>query len=300
MITREFVDKIATVLGPMRDIPAPDSGTSAQVMAWMMDEYGKLHGDTPAVVTGKPLSLGGSPGRESATGQGVVQMYREAAPLLGLKPETTRVVLQGFGNVGAWAGRIIARLGCSIVGVGNTSGAIHCAAGIDPDLLARHLENGGELVEFDGGGRAAVDVVAPEELMALECDVLIPAALGGAIHAANAGSIQARLVIEGANNPTTPAADEILLDKEVLVVPDVLANAGGVIVSYFEWVQNIQHVRWHARRVDEQLESTLHRAYGEVRARAEQDAATPRLAAYELAIERVAEAMRMRGFGGYV
>ncbi len=300
MITREFVDKIAGVLGPMRDIPAPDAGTNPQVMAWIMDEYGKLHGDTPAVVTGKPISLGGSPGRESATARGVVQMYREAAPSLDLEPKATRVVLQGFGNVGAWAARLIARLGCTVVGVGNTSGAIHCAAGIDPDRLSSHLRGGGKLVEFDGDGSAAIEVIPSEELLALDCEVLIPAALGGAIHAANADSIQAQLVIEGANNPTTPVADEILRDKGVLVVPDVLANAGGVIVSYFEWVQNLQHVRWDEREVQRRLEFTLRRAYREVLARAGHDSYPPlRLAAYELGIERVSRAMSMRGFGGY-
>jgi glutamate dehydrogenase (NAD(P)+) len=300
MITREFVDKIAGVLGPMRDIPAPDAGTDAQVMAWMMDEYGKLHGDTPAVVTGKPTSLGGSPGRESATGRGIVQMYREAAPSLGLEPGATRVVLQGFGSVGGWAAKLIAALGCSVVGVSNTSGAIHCDAGIDPDALSRHLAAGGRLVDFNGDGRATVEPISADELIALECDVLIPAALGGAIHAANADSIRARLVIEGANNPTTPAADAILLDKGVLVVPDVLANAGGVIVSYFEWVQNLQHFSWNEGDVASRLESMLHRAFREVRDRAGADGGTSlRLAAYELAIERVSQAMRMRGFGGY-
>jgi glutamate dehydrogenase (NAD(P)+) len=300
MITRELVDKIAGVLGPMRDIAAPDAGTTAQVMAWMMDEYGELHGDTPAVVTGKPISLGGSPGRESATGRGVVQMYREAAPMLGRQPGATRVVLQGFGNVGAWAAKIIAALGCSVVGVSNTSGAIHCEAGIDPEALSRHLTASGRLVDFDGQGTAAVDVIGPEELIGLDCDVLIPAALGGALHAANADSIRARLVIEGANNPTTPAADAILRDKGVLVVPDVLANAGGVIVSYFEWVQNLQHVRWDERDVANRLQTTLRRAFSEVQDRAGSDRASSlRLAAYELAIQRVSQAMQLRGFGGY-
>jgi glutamate dehydrogenase (NAD(P)+) len=221
LITRSFVDKIGNVLGPTRDIPAPDVNTNAQVMAWMMDEYGKLYGDTPAVVTGKPISLGGSRGRESATGRGVVHAYSEAATGLGLDPETTRIVVQGFGNVGSWAARIIVGLGCRLVGVSNTTGAIHSSAGIDPEALTRHIANGGELVEYPDA-----DPVAAEELPALECEVFIPAALGGTIHAVNADSIKARMIIEGANNPTTPGADEILNDNGVLVIPDVLASAG--------------------------------------------------------------------------
>ena len=226
-ITRSFTDKIAGILGPARDIPAPDVGTNAQVMAWMMDEYAKVHGDAPAVVTGKPISLGGSPGREVSDGRGVVgtSLPRQAARALGLHPDSTRVAIEGFGNVGSWAARIMTQLGCKL-GVSNTSGAIHFEEGIDPEVLAQHLLEGGKLVEYP-----AAEPIAAVELMALDCEVLIPAALGGAIHAGNADSIRARIVIEGANNPTTPAADEILADKRVLIVPDILANAGGVVVS---------------------------------------------------------------------
>jgi glutamate dehydrogenase (NAD(P)+) len=295
-ITRSFVDKIAGVLGPTRDIPAPDVNTNAQVMAWMMDEYGKLHGDAPAVVTGKPLSLGGSPGRESATGRGIVHVYREASRTLGIHPGDARVVVQGFGNVGSWAARIIADLGCRVVGIANTSGAIYSETGIDPNALVHHLAGGGKLVEYSDA-----EVITPEELIALECDVFIPAALGGAIHAANAGSIRARMVIEGANNPTTPAADEILRENGILVVPDLLANAGGVVVSYFEWVQNLQHIGWDEREVNNRLGARLQRAYRQVEQRANDDkGASLRVAAYELALERVLEAIQVRGYGGYV
>lgn len=293
-ITRSFTDKIAGLLGPTRDIPAPDAGTDAQVMAWMMDEYAKLHGDAPAVVTGKPLSLGGSPGREAATGRGVVYAYREAARALGLHPDSTRVVVQGFGNVGSWAARIMAELGCRVIGVSNTSGAIQSENGIDIDGLARHVAGGGKLIEY-----RPADVITPEELMSLNCEVLVPAALGGAIHAANAGSVRARLVIEGANNPTTPAADEILRDRGVLIVPDILANAGGVVVSYFEWVQNLQHSSWEEHEINNKLGAKMRSAYREVEARADAEAVALRLAAYELAIERVLEAARLRGYGGY-
>jgi glutamate dehydrogenase (NAD(P)+) len=294
-ITRSFVDRIAGVLGPTRDIPAPDVNTNAQVMAWMMDEYGKLHGDTPAVVTGKPISLGGSRGRESATGRGVVHAYREAARELQLQPDATRVVVQGFGNVGSWAARLIAQLGCRVLGVSNTTGAIHSGAGIDPEALLRHLAEGGRLGEYPGA-----EAITPEELMSLDCEVLIPAALGGTIHAANADTIRARMIIEGANNPTTPGADSILNDNGVLVIPDVLANAGGVIVSYFEWVQNLQHLSWEEPEVNDRLATRMHRAYREVAERATRGDRVPlRVAAYELGIERVLEATRARGYGGY-
>jgi glutamate dehydrogenase (NAD(P)+) len=292
-ITRSFIDKIEKVLGPTRDIPAPDVNTNAQVMAWMMDEYGKLHGYTPAIVTGKPISLGGSLGREEATGRGIVYTFREAARPLGLHPEQTRLVVQGFGNVGSWAARIACQLGCKLVGASDVSGAIRSDAGIDAEALSAHVRAGGRLVEYAGTG---VEVITAEELMALDCDVLIPAALGGTIHAHNADAIRARLIIEGANSPTTPAADEILNDKGTFVVPDVLANAGGVVVSYFEWVQNLQHFQWGEREVNDKLGTIMRRAYREVAARAEREAVPMRVASYELGIERVLEAAKDRGY----
>jgi glutamate dehydrogenase (NAD(P)+) len=292
-VTRSFIDKIEKVLGPTRDIPAPDVNTNAQVMAWMMDEYGKLHGYSPAIVTGKPISLGGSQGREAATGRGCVFMYREVAKELGLQPEDTRVVVQGFGNVGGWAARILAGMGCRIIGVIDASGALHSEAGIDVEALTRHLREGGKLSEFTGDG---IEVVDPAEALALECEVLLPAALGGAIHRNNAGSVNCRVLIEGANAPTTPAADEILADKGVHVIPDVLANAGGVVVSYFEWVQNLQHFSWEEDEVNAKLEKIMRRAYREVSDRAEQDGVPLRVAAYEIGIERVVDAARTRGY----
>jgi glutamate dehydrogenase (NAD(P)+) len=299
-LTRAFVDMIGDVLGPMRDIPAPDLGTNPRVMAWLMDEYGRLHGDTPAVVTGKPVSLGGSLGRQSATGRGVVYAYQEAARRLELSPEDTRVVVQGFGNVGSWAAQIITELGCKLIGVSNSSGAIHSEAGIDPNSLLLHLADGGRLVDYaDAPGSDDAQAIAPEELLRLDCEVLIPAALGGALDSANADSVRARVVIEGANNPTTPAADEILNSNGVLVIPDVLANAGGVIVSYFEWVQNLQHFSWDEREVNDRLAARMHRAFREVDERARVGGVPLRVAAYELGIERVIEAGRLRGRRGY-
>jgi glutamate dehydrogenase (NAD(P)+) len=292
-ITRSFIDKIEKVLGPTRDIPAPDVNTNAQVMAWMMDEYGKLHGYTPAIVTGKPISLGGSLGREEATGRGIVYVFREAARALGLVPAETRIAVQGFGNVGSWAARIACELGCKLVAVSDVHGAIHSAAGIDADALAVHVRAGGRLPEYAGTG---VERITAEELLAIDCDVLIPAALGGTIHAGNADSIRARMVIEGANSPTTPAADEILNDRGLFVVPDVLANAGGVVVSYFEWVQNLQHFHWGLREVNDKLGTIMRRAYRDVSTRAASEQVSMRLVSYELGIERVLQAARDRGY----
>ena len=292
-ITRSFIDKIEKVLGPQRDIPAPDVGTNAQTMAWMMDEYGKLHGHTPAIVTGKPISLEGSYGREAATGRGIVHMFREAAPGLGLQPADCRVVLQGFGNVGSWAAQIIAQLGCTVIGVSDAHGAVHAEDGLDPEALQRHVGEGGKVAEFDGDG---AEPISADELLALECEVFIPAALGGMIHAGNADRINTRVIVEGANSPTTPKADEILAGKGVHVIPDVMANAGGVIVSYFEWVQNLQHFRWDEREVNEKLGAIMRRAYREVAARAGEDEVPMRVAAYQTGIERVVEAARTRGY----
>jgi glutamate dehydrogenase (NAD(P)+) len=291
IVTRSFIDKIEKVLGPTRDIPAPDVNTNAHVMAWMMDEYGKLHGHTPAIVTGKPISLGGSYGREAATGRGVVHMYSEAAPTLGLPPEDTRVVVQGFGNVGSWAARIIHDLGCKVIGVSDAYGAIRSETGIDPHELHAFVSGGSRVPDFDG-----VDVITPEELLALECEVFIPAALGGLINESNADSMRCRMIIEGANSPTTPAADEILRERGVTVIPDVLANAGGVVVSYFEWVQNLQHFRWEEKEVNQRLHTIMREAYRQVTGCGRRDGTSLRVAAFQTGIERVLEASRARGY----
>jgi glutamate dehydrogenase (NAD(P)+) len=290
-LTRSFIDKIDHLIGPTRDIPAPDVNTNAQVMAWMMDEFGKIHGHHPAVVTGKPIELGGSYGRASATGRGVVYAFREAAPALGLLPTETTVVLQGFGNVGSWAGRIFQQLGSRVIGVQDASGAIHNEDGIDCEALTEHLGRGGALGDFPGA-----ESLRPEEVLGLTCDVFVPAALGGMIHAENADLLDCKLLIEGANSPTTPRADEILTEKGVFIVPDVLANAGGVVVSYFEWVQNLQHFRWDEREVNDKLGTVMRRAFREVSARAKSDCLPLRTAAYALGIERVLEAATVRGY----
>ncbi len=291
-VARSFMDKIEKVLGPQRDIPAPDVGTNAQVMAWLMDEYGKLHGHTPACVTGKPIALEGSFGREAATGRGVVQVFTEAAPEIDLDPGDATFVVQGFGNVGAWAARLMQELGARMVGVADASGAIAGSDGIDADKLAEHVRAGGQVTDFDSGA----DEIDHDDLIALECDVFIPAALGGMIHNDNADRMRCRMMVEGANSPTTPKADRILNDKGVFIVPDVLANAGGVVVSYFEWVQNLQHFRWSEDEVNEKLGGIMRHAFREVSERAHENGTPMRPAAYELGIERVVEAASTRGY----
>ena len=291
-VARSFMNKIEKVLGPQRDVPAPDVGTNAQVMAWLMDEYGKLHGHTPACVTGKPISLEGSFGREAATGRGVVQVFREAAPEIDLDPSDATFVLQGFGNVGAWAARLMQELGAKMVGVADASGAIASSDGIDAEKLAEHVRDGGQVTDFDTGA----EEIDPDELVSLECDVFIPAALGGMIHQGNADKMQCRMIVEGANSPTTPKADEILNENGVFIVPDVLANAGGVIVSYFEWVQNLQHFRWDEDEVNGRLGDIMRGAFRDVADRARENDTPMRPAAYELGIERVVEAASTRGY----
>jgi glutamate dehydrogenase (NAD(P)+) len=290
-IARSFMDKIEKVLGPTRDIPAPDVNTNAQVMAWLMDEYGKLHGHTPAIVTGKPISLEGSYGREAATGRGCVYMFREAAPQLGLSPGESTFAVQGFGNVGSWAARIMQQLGSKMVAVSDAHGAIRSDAGIDANELQDHISAGGMITDFAGA-----EEIDSDDLIAVPCDVLIPAALGGMVHEHNAHRVSCRMLIEGANSPTTPAADEILRANDVYVIPDVMANAGGVVVSYFEWVQNLQHFRWDEREVNDKLGTIMRRAYREVSARAKSEQVPLREAAYLLGIERVVEASRTRGY----
>jgi glutamate dehydrogenase (NAD(P)+) len=294
-VARQFMSKTEKVLGPTRDIPAPDVGTNAQVMAWMMDEYGKLHGHTPACVTGKPISLEGSWGREAATGRGLVYAFKEAAQQLGIDPADARFVVQGYGNVGSWAARELADLGATLVGASDAHGAIRCDQGIDAHKLADHSKEAGHVIDFAGDG---VDHIKPDELLEIDCDVFIPAALGGMIHESNADRLRAKVVVEGANSPTTPKADDILSDKGVYVIPDVMANAGGVVVSYFEWVQNLQHFRWDEDEVNARLGKIMRKAYKTVHDRAEEEGVSLRVAAYEIGIERVVEASRTRGYIG--
>lgn len=291
-IARSLLDKIDKVIGPNRDIPAPDIGTNAQTMAWMMDEYGKLNGHTPACVTGKPISLEGSYGREAATGRGCVIMFEEAAAGLGIDPAETTFTVQGFGNVGSWIARAMQELGAKLVAVADQDGAIRSEAGIDPDRLVEHVHvDGGKLTEFP-----EAEEIDTGDFYEVPCEVFFPAALGGMVHEDNAPILACRMMVEGANNPTTFAADEILADRGIYVVPDLIANAGGVVVSYFEWVQNLQHFRWEEPAVNDMLRSVMKRTFGEVIHRAERDGRSLREAAFEIGVDRVVEASRTRGY----
>jgi glutamate dehydrogenase (NAD(P)+) len=290
-MTRRFTMMIANDLGPYRDIPAPDVNTNSQVMAWLMDEYSDLEGYSPAVVTGKPLSLGGAPGREDATGVGCVFVLDAHCRSHGLDLSALRVVIQGFGNVGsAMAGALHAR-GAKVIAVSDISGGRVDPAGLDVPSI-REAVRAGRTIESLDHGRP----VDNEALLELECDVLAPAALGPVIRATNAPRIAARIVLEAANYPVTPAADAILRRQGTVVIPDLLANAGGVTGSYFEWTQNIQQFTWKEDRFRAELEDRLIRAYEIVRARSEQLGCSLRQAAFAIGIERVAEATSIRGY----
>jgi glutamate dehydrogenase (NAD(P)+) len=294
-VTRRYTDQIGHVIGPTRDIPAPDMNTNAQVMSWIMDQYSRKHGHTTQIVTGKPVELGGSHGREEATGRGVVVTMEEAVKDLGYEePGEVSVAIQGFGNVGSWAARIAHDLGYRIVAVSDVHGGIHRGEGLDIDAVRRHLDESGSVVDLEG-----TDRIDNEELLELDVDVLIPAALGGVIFHDNAHLINADVVVEAANHPITPEADDALTDRGVLTVPDILANAGGVTVSYFEWVQNNQEMRWDHEDVNHQLERKMRRAYRECRDFQEAHEGRElslREAAFSLAVERVADVASVRGY----
>jgi glutamate dehydrogenase (NAD(P)+) len=289
-ITRTFTERIHHFIGPNEDIPAPDVGTNGQVMAWIVDEYSKFAGFTPAVVTGKPLDVGGSPGREAATGRGVFFITRRAAADHGMDLDDATVAIQGFGNVGSWTARFLDEAGARVVAVSDVRGGVHNPRGLDIGALVEAVGRGESVVAHDGGDR-----IDNEELLTLDVDILIPAALGGVIHSGNAGRLGARLVVEAANAPTTPAGDSLLAERGIPVVPDILANAGGVTVSYFEWVQNLQQFRWSPDRVDRELRSILERAYDSVTSTAEAHDTPLRTAAFMVGIQRVARAVRLRG-----
>lgn len=289
-LTRVFVERLHDVIGPNVDIPGPDMGTSAAVMGWMADEYSKYHGWTPAVVTGKPLELGGSAGRAAATGRGLVM----AAECL-FEDERRRVsdftyAIQGFGNVGSWAARLIHEKGGRVTAVGDVTGAIRAPHGLDIPALIQHVEAKGHIQGFPG----AEPFTGPD-IIAEDVDVFIPAALGGVITESNAHRIRARYILEGANGPTEAGADEILTGNGVVVLPDIFANAGGVTVSYFEWVQNLQNYYWDEERVNSELHTFIRRAWQTLRATANELAGDLRTAAYVLAVRRVWEAARQRG-----
>jgi glutamate dehydrogenase (NAD(P)+) len=290
-LTRRYTAEIIDFLGPERDVPAPDVNTNEKVMAWIMDTY-SMHArhTVTAVVTGKPMALGGSRGRPEATGRGCMIVILKALELLGLKPQDARVVIQGFGNVGGMAAKLMRAIGFKIVCVVEYDGAVYHANGLDIAALQEHRQETGSITGFPGG-----DDMDKDEALFLECDVLIPAATENVIHSGNADRIRCKILCEGANGPTTPLADEVLADKKVFVIPDILANAGGVTVSYFEWVQDRQGFFWNEQLVNQRLEEIMTESFDAVVEFARAHQVNNRIAAYMLALDRVAQAIKLRG-----
>ncbi|MGB0389363.1 MAG: Glu/Leu/Phe/Val family dehydrogenase, partial [Ardenticatenaceae bacterium] len=290
-LTRRYTSEISQFIGPDRDIPAPDVGTNPQTMAWLMDTYSMQAGYTVnAVVTGKPVEIGGSLGRASATGVGVMYCAREAMQKLGMPIKGSRVVVQGFGNVGSISAREMRNLGAKVLAVSDVSGGIYNPNGLDIDQLIEHVRQTGQVIDFPDG-----QVISNQELFALDCDVLIPAALENQIHVNNADQIKAKLIVEGANGPTTIEADKILRQKGVTIIPDILANAGGVTVSYFEWVQGLQSFFWSEEEIFARLKRIMITAFSDCWAMAEEKKVDLRTAGSILAINRVAIATTRRG-----
>jgi glutamate dehydrogenase (NAD(P)+) len=290
-MTRRFMQGIQHVLGVYRDIPAPDVNTNAKVMAWMMDAFSASHGYSPAIVTGKPVDLGGAPGREAATGRGCVFVLDAWCQHHGRDLTKQRVAIQGFGNVGSWVARSLHERGATVLAVSDLQGAMVDPAGIDVPGMVALVGSGRSVVEASRGDR-----ITNEELLALECDVLVPAALGPVITGANAGAVRAPVVLEAANYPVTPDADKVLRDRDITVIPDILANAGGVTGSYFEWSQNIQQFTWKEERFLAELLDKLQGAFAFTQAFADEHHVPLRQAAYAIGIRRVAAAVRLRGY----
>jgi glutamate dehydrogenase (NAD(P)+) len=291
-VSRRYISEILPIVGPEKDIPAPDVGTDEQTMAWMMDTYSVNSGYTvTGVVTGKPVSVGGSMGRGGATSRGVMYAAFAALREAGIDHRGATVAVQGFGKVGGLAAQYLHDAGCIVVAVSDVKGGVYSSKGLNPAALLRHLKDGSESVV----GYPGTDTITNEELIELDVDVLVPAALEGVIHEGNADRVQAFFVVEGANGPTTPDADAILEDRNVLVVPDVLANAGGVAVSYFEWVQDLQAYFWSEDEVTDRLKQLMERSYAEVSGLAKDRGVSLRTAAQMIGVGRVAEAHRTRG-----
>jgi glutamate dehydrogenase (NAD(P)+) len=289
-LTRAFTQGIQDVIGPEKDIPAPDMGTNATTMAWIADEYAKFHGWQPGVVTGKPVELGGSLGRDAATGRGLVFALENYFGDVGRSIAGTRFVIQGYGNVGSWTARLLAASGGIITAISDVTGAVRNSRGIDLAQLDAHVKKTGGILGFSGASDFSAD-----QLLYEPCDVLVPAALGNVLRKDNAAEVQARVILEGANHPTTPEADTIFRERGAIVLPDIYANAGGVTVSYFEWVQNIQRFRWEETRVNDELKHVMKKAWTELASSAKSHNCTFRNAAFALAISRVAKATELRG-----
>ena len=290
-LTRRYTAEIILLIGPDLDIPAPDLGTDEQTMAWMMDTYSMTQGRTvPGVVTGKPIIVGGSAGRREATGRGIVYTLYQAERMLGQELRGKRVVVQGFGNVGGVAARLLWREGAVVAGVSDVKGGIWNPQGLDVRQLEAHVAESGTVVGFPGA-----DPVSNDEILFMPCDVIIPAAVGSQLRADNADRVKATIVAEGANGPTTPEADAILRDRGVTVIPDILANAGGVVVSYFEWVQGLQYYFWRESEITSRLQEVMTRAFNRVWSVASKEGTDLRTAALMEGIRRVGEGYRIRG-----
>ncbi len=291
-LTRRFISEINIVVGERSDIPAPDIGTNPQVMAWIMDTISMQAGyTTPGIVTGKPIEMGGSQGRVEATGRGVVVAAGEAAKMLGMNFDGAKVVVQGFGNVGSIAARLAEEAGAKVIGVSDARGAIYNPNGLPiAELYNKYSGRDGGIIEYPD-----CEKISNEELLELDCDMLYPSAISAQITKDNAAKIKAKLIVEGANGPTTPDADHILSDRGIMVVPDILANAGGVVVSYFEWVQDLQNFFWEEDEVNKKLERIMKHSFAQVYATMQQHKTDMRTAAYIIGVKRVADATVMRG-----
>ena len=290
-LTRRYTAEIIDFIGPERDVPAPDVNTNDRVMAWIMDTYSmhQRHATT-AVVTGKPMALGGSRGRVEATGRGCMMVTLRALQRLGMKPEDTRVVIQGFGNVGGMAAKLMTAAGFKIIAIVEYDGAVYNSNGLDIAALQAHRKETGSITGFAGG-----EDRDRKEALFLDCDVLIPAATENVITSKNADRLRCKILCEGANGPTTPLADEILAEHKIFVIPDILANAGGVTVSYFEWVQDRQGFFWNEALVNERLKEIMEESFDAVMQYADAHKVNNRIAAYMVALDRVAEAIKLRG-----
>ncbi len=290
-LTRRYVSLIVEYLGPHRDIPAPDMYTDAQTMAWIMDTYSQLKGYmVPECVTGKPIAIGGSEGRIEATGRGVIHCVKEAAENMALKLKGATVAIQGFGNVGYHAATTADEIGCKIIAVSDSTGGIYNPNGINPNAVLAHKEKTGSVQDFEGCKN-----ITNEELLETKCDVLIPAAMENQITCKNADKIQARMIAEAANGPTTPEADKALYEKGICLIPDILANSGGVTVSYFEWVQNLTRIHWKLEEVNQKLEAKMTKAFDDVYALSQKEESDMRTGALMLGVGRVAEGIKVLG-----
>ncbi len=290
-LTRRYTSMITDIIGPYRDVPAPDVYTDAQTMAWIMDTYGQFKGySVPGCVTGKPISIGGSEGRNEATSMGVDICAREACKQLGMKIKGATVAVQGYGNVGWNAAKIAYDWGAKVVAVSDSAGGIYCKEGLNPYKVYEHKQKTGSVVNFKGS-----EQMTNEEVLETKCDILIPAALENSITKGNADKVKAKVISEGANGPTTPEADRILCEKKILHVPDILANAGGVTVSYYEWVQNLEREHWPLEEVNSKLETKMVKAFNDVYASSRKEKCNMRGAALMLGVSRVADAIKTLG-----